>query len=500
MPGTLILPDLITPRSPRAVDSYGPRVVHWTGKKLGIDLDAWQRFALERVLEHDDNGNLIAEQALISVARQNGKTVLMRALTGWMLGEGYDLLAFKDYNLILFVAHDAGQANIPYDQVRRDLIHWADVGIKAQGSSSLRGTRASMFTGSEHNGIRVQTATSQPGSGRGVSPGLILFDEVLTQTSFAQYEVLAPSQVAIRNALMLMTSTAGFADSVVLRQFYNDLYRQATEAERPDERFCGMWWRASDDDVGLDWDELQRANPALADGRLRRSSIEREYAIMPKGSWTRERLNRWADERVDAPFSLKAWGACRVREPLNPESMEDEVRYVVAVDVTADFGEGTIAIAGMRKDGRVGVEVHRHLEGRKDIPLAADDFVREVAKLCARVTVSNIVYTASSALAPAFARHSVETQLPYEAVSSIKALLACADFAEAVTSKRLAHDDPYLDAQIAGAQRRFIGAEGSWRWVIGGSTSGIPQSTGVIAATYAVSWAARNAGTAQVFI
>jgi hypothetical protein len=474
--------------------------VDWTSRKLGIDLDIWQRFALDRILEYDDNGNLIAEQALISVARQNGKTVLMRALTGWMLGEGYSYPAFRDYNLILFVAHDAGQANIPYDQVRRDLIQWADVGIKAQGSSALRGTRASMFTGSEHNGIRVQTATSQPGSGRGVSPGLILFDEVLTQTTFAQYEVLAPSQVAVRNALMLMTSTAGFADSIVLRQFYNDLYRQATEAERPDERFCGMWWRASDDDIGLDWDELVRANPALADGRLRRSSIEREYAIMPKGSWTRERLNRWADERVDAPFSLRAWGACRVREPLHPEAVEAEARYVIGVDVTADFHEGSICIAAMRKDGRVGVEVHRHLEGRKDVPLTAIDFVREVEKLCARVTVSNIIYNASSALAPAFARHQVESQLPYEAVSSIKTLLACTDFAEAVTSKRIAHDDPYLDAQIAGAQRRFVGAEGSWRWVIGGSSSGIPQSTGVIAATYAVSWAARNAGTAQVFI
>lgn len=501
MPGTLILPALETPRSPRVADSYGPLVKRWAQRKINMELGPWQEYALDRLLEHDDDGNLIAEQGLLSVGRQNGKTVIMRALTGWMLDQGHSLPAFSAYDLILFCAHDANQAHIPYDFVRRDMISWAN--ITHTGRSQEYGSvehmrnvkRATLNTGLEINGVRVQTATRQAGSGRGVSAGLILFDEVLTQTTFDQYDVLSPAQSAIANALMLLTSTAGFADSIVLRQFYNDLYRQATGADRPDDRFMGLWWRADEDDVGLDWEQLEKANPGLNDGRLRRSAIEREYRILPRGSWTRERLNRWADERVDAPFSLGAWGACREREPLRPECMGDEAPYVISVDCAADWSHGTIVVAGMRTDGLVGVEVHRHLEARPDTPLTADDFVREIVKVAAKVRVVSIPYSSTSALTPAFVRAQMETQLPFEAVGAPKTQLACMDFAEAVIARRMVHDDPVLDAQISGAQRRFVGSEGSWRW----SISGTNPVTAVIAMTYAVSWAAKYGGQAQIF-
>ena len=45
----------------------------------------------------------------------------------------------------------------------------------------------------------------------------------MTQTSWDQYEVLAPTQSAQRSPLMVLTSTAGRADSVVLRSFYDRL-------------------------------------------------------------------------------------------------------------------------------------------------------------------------------------------------------------------------------------------------------------------------------------
>ena len=33
-------------------------------------------------------------------------------------------------------------------------------------------------------------------------------------------------------------------------------------------------------------------------------------------------------------------------------------------------------------------------------------------------------------------------------------------------SKRLAHDDPFLDSEVNIAQRRYIGSDGDWRWII----------------------------------
>jgi hypothetical protein len=446
------------------------------------------------MLEHDADMQLIARQSLLSVGRQNGKSVIVRSLVGWILDEGHKWDTFRKWDFILLAAHDAKQARIPYDFIRRDVMTYSDINTWGHSArrQGLNRARATQYTGIELNGVRVDVATSQPGSARGISPGLIAFDEVLTQTSFETYEVLSPSQVAIPNSHMLMTSTAGYADSVVLRSFFDKLYRQSVGAEQHDPSFMGLWWRADDDDVGLDWEQLAKANPSLDGGRLSRVQIANEHDILPRGSWVRERLNRWHDERVDAPFSLAAWGACRLPHPLAPENV---VGYVMACDVTSTWSEGSIIIAALRNDGKVGVEVHRYLQSRSDVSLTAYDFVAEVTKVAARVKVDAIVYTASSPLAPAFERHAVESGLPYQSMGAMKLLMACGDFAEAVISRRIAHDDPYIDSQIAGAQRRFVGTDGAWRWTISKK-----PATGVMATTLAVSIAAKAVRPIQVFL
>jgi phage terminase large subunit-like protein len=461
-----------------------------------MTLDPWQVYALDRMLEHDADMQLLASTVLLSVARQNGKSVIVRAVVGWILDEGYKWDTFRKWDFILLAAHDAKQARIPYDYIRRDVMSYADINTwghsaRRQGVSRARATQ---YTGIELNGVRVDVATSQPGSARGISPGLVCFDEVLTQTTFETYEVLSPAQVAIPNSQMLMTSTAGFADSVVLRAMYDRLYRQSTGAEQPDPTFLGLWWRADDDDVTpQDWDQVVKANPALAGRGLSRKMIENEYLILPRGSWIRERLNRWHDERVDAPFSIAAWGACRVVKPLDPFQVSGN--YVIAADVTSTWGEGSIIVSAMRKDGKVGVEVHRHLLSRTDVPLKASDFTREIATIAKKVRVDAIVYSASSALAPAFERHAVESMLPYTSIPATRLLMACSDFAEAVTSRRVAHDDPFLDTQIATAQRRFVGSDGAWRWTI----SKTPV-TAVMSATMGVAVAAKSFHPVQVFM
>lgn len=492
---TFVPPALESPRSNLETGSFGPKVVNWAKRRLHLKLDAWQAYALERMLAHDADRNLLARLALISVARQNGKSVIVRSLVGWLLDEGHKWDTFRKWDFILLAAHDAKQARIPYDYIRRDVLTYSEISgwghtARRQG---LNRARATQYTGIELNGVRVDVATSQAGSARGISPGLICFDEVLTQTTFNTYEVLSPAQVAIPNSQMLMTSTAGYADSVVLRAMHDRLYRQSTGAEQHDPSFMGLWWRADDDDVGLDWDQLLKANPSLDGGRLSRKMIESEYLILPKGSWVRERLNRWHDERVDAPFSIAAWGMSRMAEPLAPASVAGG--YVIACDVLSSWSEGSIIVSALRKDGRVGVEVHRHLQARPERPLTAPDFVREVKAIADKVKVDAIVYSASSALAPAFERHAAESQLPYKSIAAAKMLMACADFAEAVTAKRIAHDDPFLDSQIATAQRRFVGSDGAWRWTIS-----VSPITAVIGATLSVAVAAKSVTPVQVFL
>lgn len=491
---SLIAPSLETPRSPLAIDTYGNDVVVWARKRLNMRLGPWQIYTLQRLLEYDADHNLVSRQALVSVGRQNGKSVIVRALVGYLLEHGSQHPLFRNWQLILLAAHDATQARIPYDFIRRDLESYTPVQKWGTGRRYGREQfRSTMFGGLESHGVQVTVASRNSGSVRGGSYALVCFDEVLTQTDFSMYAALAPAMSAIPNSLMLMTSTAGFADSVVLRSMHDRLYRQATNAEQADASFMGLWWRADNDDTGLDWEELHKANPALYDGRLDKQMITNEFAILPKGAWVRERLNRWHDERIDLPFSFIAWGNCRQANPLEPATAVGKL--TIAVDVQSDWSEGSILIAGMRSDDRIGVIVHRHLKSRPELPLKAEDFTREVLRLVKTYKVERIIYSQSSPLVFAMERLRAENDLETEVVSSVKMVAACHDFAEAVLAKRIAHDDAQLDSQVLSAQRRFIGTDGGWRWTI--SENAV---TTLVAATMAVAYASKFAMPLQLFV
>ena len=493
----LVKPALVTPDPPNATGSYGPLAVRWAKRKLGLIAGPWQKYALKRLLYHDANGDLIARLGLVSVARQNGKSVLVRIIVGWMLDEGIFIPALSEWRFILMAAHDAKQARIPYSMVRRDLESYVATGLTSAAKRRQLGrnvTRSSYWTGIEHHGVMVDVATASAGSARGISAGLICFDEVLTQTDFSMYEVLSPAQSAVRNSFMLMTSTAGYADSMVLRAMHDRAVRQASGGERYDPTFTAMWWRSPHDDVTPDdFSELKEGNPALEDGRLSIDAIRSEHAILPRGSWVRERLNRWSDERVDAPFSLEQWGRCRSPDPLHPAYLPADANYIITVDVHAGWQEGVIMVQALRTDGRVGVEVHRYLKPTLSNQLAANDFIMELRNLCERLNVSKILYRHNSAMGPALERFATEGHEVKHVPRTVLAA-ACNDFAEAVISQRMVHDNAYLDTQVAMGKRRTIGAGESWVWTLGDE-----PACGLIAMSMGVHDAAKQAQEPQIF-
>ena len=59
------------------------------------------------MLRHDANGDLIARIMLVSTGRQNGKTIIVQGLFGWLLDEGRQLEPFAGWTEMLAAAHDA---------------------------------------------------------------------------------------------------------------------------------------------------------------------------------------------------------------------------------------------------------------------------------------------------------------------------------------------------------------------------------------------------------
>jgi hypothetical protein len=456
------LPVSIRPRwetpVPRGIaGTYGDAAIAWAARELRLVVTPWQAYAIRAILRHDVGGDLIARIALLGTARQNGKSVIVRVIFGWMLDEGRFLPPFAGWRTILAAAHDAKQARIIYTGVYGDLSSIPRVREMAKGGRHGREVRLTEHFGVQVGSLTLDTVTGQPGSSRGLSAGAVAWDEMLTQRDWDMWEALSPTQSAQRSPIMLLTSTAGHADSVVLRSFYDRLVRIATGDQKPDRTFYGAWWQSEDADAGLDWSQLQRANPSLGDGRLTRQAIATEYGILPPDSWRRERLNHFVDERADSAFHPGLWAACRVQVPLE----DVDGPYALGVDVDPGWSRATITASAIRDDYRVGAEVYADLRAEAQ-PLTAERLL-DTVRAFPRPVVA-IAYDSVSAAAAAFRRDAEQSALPWIEYKPAEVTAACMDMAEMIQSRRLAVDDPLLDAQIPTTAKRNVGQDGAFRF------------------------------------
>lgn len=85
MPESASWPRFATLPHPSAVGSYGAEVEERALADHGIDLRWWQRLTARLLLQHDADGQLCFRWAIISAARQSGKTWLIRELAWWRM-------------------------------------------------------------------------------------------------------------------------------------------------------------------------------------------------------------------------------------------------------------------------------------------------------------------------------------------------------------------------------------------------------------------------------
>jgi hypothetical protein len=250
-----------------------------------------------------------------------------------------------------------------------------------------------------------------------------------------------------------MTSTAGDIESVILRQFYDKLVREAT-GEASDPAFYGAWWQSTDPDAGLDWDQIRQANPSLEDGRLSKRVIESEFSILPAGQWRRERMNHWSETVADIAIRPEQWAACRLPEPLT----DARPPYALGIDVAPGWDRATICAAAIRSDGRVGVEVYRDI--REDVTV--ESLLGHVGAF--PEPVRTIAYPSVSGASAGFQRDATLTARPWDELTPGMVVSACMDVAEMIGSARLAVDDPLITAQAQTVARRDVGQDGAFRF------------------------------------
>ena len=484
------LPDTVT-------GTWGPFVAELAESLLGITLDTWQRKAINRALATDASGRLVHRAYLISTARQNGKTALVRALIAWALTaqEG------PPWQSIAGVAFDRRQAMLPYKAVLADLAPLQRrVGGLGRGGLAL--TRYLGIRSAMHGRFREYHTFSREARDalRGETVDLAVFDEVRTQRNYETWAALEPTTTARPQPLILSISTAGDDRSVLLRDWW-ERGRRIIDGAEPAQGF-GMTWYAADDELAdLKHDDprfltaLYQANPSFAEGRISAEAILSGVANSTGPSMVHsERLNLWSDA-ADEWLPPGLWVAATGPQPANL----DGVRITLGVDAVPSWRRATVSV-GILHDSGAWTGIAGELDSSNGT-VDPKDVQRMVEQLCQKWNPALIGCSASHPIAPYVQAAGSATATPVVAMTPRQIRAASQLLRAELIGRRLTHsEDRLLQMQVRHA-RPSAPIEGD-DWYLS-----VKESLGEVDAIRSLAWAAwvaiappDDTDTPQVFV
>jgi hypothetical protein len=331
--------------------------------------------------------------------------------------------------------------------------------------------------GSSHG---IESNTEKAAHGQTLDMGVI--DEAFAQTDERLEQAFKPAMITRPQPQLWFLSTAGTAQSVYLRQKV-EAGRAMVESGSSGS-MCYFEWSAPgahDPEGAADPEDPATwwaCMPALGH-TVTEAAVRAELESMKLPEFRRAFLNQWPD---DAPeewlvITEPSWRAVT--------DLDSEIVGPMALcaDVTPDRSAGSIAVAGLRKDGLVHVEIIDARPGTSWMVERIKD-LNDRYKPCA--VVVDVAGPAGSLLAGLEAA-GVEVVKP----TAREVAQACGSFYDAVMPPKAAvgdwvptlrHlDQPELSSALSGAQRRPLGE--SWAWARKGLSVDISP---LVAATLAV--------------
>nr|QSL79792.1 MAG: terminase large subunit [Caudoviricetes sp.] len=265
--------------TPRPTDlSFGPALADWVGRHMDIDLMPWQRIALDGQLASKDNGDLVFRESLVSTARQQGKSVALRALAGWFLAAEATRRG-RPVNVLL-VANKL-ERSIP---LFRELAIFLEDRYEAQVRWA-NGTQ--QITMPDRSTFRVAAARDNV---HGMTLDLILVDEIWDIAPSVVYDALRPSMIAVKNPLLSMWSTAGDQGSTLMLGLREQAI-SAIDSGKPGRLFFAEW----SPPPGINPDDRRQwifSNPALGT-TVTWDALEAAAEGGDRASFLRAHLNLW---------------------------------------------------------------------------------------------------------------------------------------------------------------------------------------------------------------
>jgi len=459
---------------PEAAASSGAEAIE-LARDAGLHLDPWQQFVLERSLGEREDGRWAAFEVGLVVSRQNGKGSILEAreLAGlFLLGE----------RLIIHSAHEFATSLEAFRRLLTLIEDNPDFDREVKRVSRAHGEEGIELK----SGQRVRFRTRTKGGGRGFTGDCLILDEAMILPETA-HGALLPTLSARPNPQVWYTGSA--VDQAV-HEHGNVLARVRDRGLRGDPGLAYFEWSVDTDhervaDVVRDEGAWAEANPGLGI-RISSQHVDLEQRSMDPRTFAVERLGVGDWPRLDnfssrSGLDFKAWSA------LTDERSSIDGPVVFAFDVTPDRSSASIAVAGVRGDGRRHVEVVDRRAGTLWLP---ERLAELVARHDAPPPVCDQASPAASLL-PTLSRMGVEVQT----VTAREHAQACGVLFDAVEADDLRHlGTADLAAAVKGAVKRPLGD--AWAWSRKSSSTDISP---LVACTLAL-WTLGAAEPAEPFV
>lgn len=305
-----------------------------------IVLDDYQIKIIDSALElFPDNykhahlrGMLRFRQAIVSIPRRNGKSLIASVLTT------YSLVMSTAPNMGV-LASTMNQATIVHNATKFNFMNIPALKarFKVTGHRGIESRRADKPA---HFKIHAGDGDSLQGIGfSGYVP--IVVDE-LHLTKPEAYDAAVKGASTCPSAVVIGITTAGTEESKLLKRLYLR-GQQAIANPEDDERF-GFWhWRVADDAGMWDREALLRANPAAQVGRIDIDEEIKEGKANPAGDYAefrRYRRNEFIHSE-DPWLSIDMWATCNG----NGIPVDYKGNRVFAIDKTQGWEFATITAA-----------------------------------------------------------------------------------------------------------------------------------------------------------
>lgn len=456
-------------------------------ERAGRPLDQWQRDGVTLMLACKEDGQWACYEYCEWVARQNGKGGILeaRVLTGFLLlGE----------ELILWSAHLYKTAMELFRRMKA-LIRALGTKVKPHDDNlwlvdgiliKISNTNGDEGFERLDTGARVLFLARSAGGGRGMSGDVNIIDETFAYTH-EQHSALLYTLSARPNAQIIYTSSPplkGEAGEIMFE------LRRRGDPTAPREPMDGPW--EQDDSLGYrDWglagdlenldgfnlDDLALAaasNPALGI-RITIKTIRRELRS-DRAGYPRERLGIWPKEirSQNGAISLQHW------ENLADLASKRVGKISLGVDVTPERDRASIAICGVRADGRFHWQIIDERPGTDWVVKRLVELKRKHKKDLAAIVIDGKGPASSliAALAKAGIKPSVDRDKPEAGDLLITGPQQMAEawgqFVDAVIQLKGRHKgDASLTAGLAGAKTRPLG-DGGQAWGRKGSSNIAP--------------------------